>query len=86
MTELELRQKIEQQLAQLPSDQLSLVNDFLSTLEVRKSLTDRSLRRLPPVKRGSKAVDLLEFTGTWQGSDLKECLHFIHKTCSKTHL
>jgi hypothetical protein len=85
MTYLELRQKIEQQLAQLPPDQLSLVSDFLNSLQNRNSISHRTLRRLPPIKRGSKAVDLLKFAGTWQGNDLEECLHFVHETRSKTH-
>lgn len=33
MTYPELRQKIEQQLAQLPPDQLSLVSNFLDSLQ-----------------------------------------------------
>lgn len=84
MTYLELRQKIEQQLAQLPPDQLSLVSDFLTSLQNRNSTGHRTLRQLPPIKRGIKAVDLLKFAGTWQGNDLEECLHFVHGTRSKT--
>ncbi len=83
MTYPELRQKIEQQLAQLPPDQLFLVSDFLDSLQNKESTSDRVLRRLPPIKRGSKAVDLLKFAGTWQGNDLEECLHFVHETRSK---
>ena len=83
MTYLELRQKIEQQLAQLPPDQLSLVSDFLDSLQTRRSTGHRVLRRLSPIKRGSKAVDLLKFAGTWQGNDLEECLRFVQETRSK---
>ncbi|MBD2603315.1 hypothetical protein H6G81_01925 [Scytonema hofmannii FACHB-248] len=83
MTYAELRQKIEQQLAQLPPDQLFQVSDFLDSLQNKGSTSDRTLRRLPPIKRGSKAVDLLKFAGTWQGNDLEECLHFVHETRSK---
>jgi hypothetical protein len=83
MTYLELRQKIEQQLAQLPPDQLSVVSDFLDSLQNKRSISHRTLRRLPPVKRGSKGVDLLKLAGTWQGNDLEECLRFVHETRSK---
>ncbi|MBU7584075.1 MAG: hypothetical protein KAF91_14380 [Nostoc sp. TH1S01] len=83
MTYLEIRQKIEQQLAQLPPDQLSLVSDFLASLQTRNNISQRQLRRLPPIKRGSKAVDLLQCAGTWEGDDLEECLHFVHETRSK---
>ncbi|MBD2249958.1 hypothetical protein [Nostoc parmelioides] len=83
MTYLELRQKIEQQLAQLPPDQLSLVSDFLDALQTRENKSNPPLRRLAPIKRGSKAVDLLKFAGTWQGDDLEECLQFVRETRSK---
>ncbi|MCC5642928.1 hypothetical protein LC607_08245 [Nostoc sp. CHAB 5824] len=63
----ELRQKIEQQLTQLPPSQLSLVSDFLDSLQNRESSSDRPLLRLTPIKRASKAVDLLKFAETWQG-------------------
>jgi hypothetical protein len=84
MTYLELRQKIEQQLAQLPPDQLSLVSDFIDSLQNKRSNSYRTLRRLPPIKRGSKAIDLLKFAGTWQGNDLEECLRFVHEIRSKS--
>jgi hypothetical protein len=84
MTYPELRQKIEQQLAQLPPEQLSLVSDFLDYLQHKGNTSDRPLRRLAPIKRGSKAVDLLKFAGTWQGNDLEECLQFVRETLSKS--
>ncbi|OCQ90442.1 hypothetical protein BCD64_27605 [Nostoc sp. MBR 210] len=83
MTNLEIRQKIEQQLTELPAEQLSLVSDFLDSLQHKMSINNRTLRRLPPMKRGSQAVDLLKFAGTWQGNDLEECLKFVHETRSK---
>ncbi|MBD1871076.1 hypothetical protein H6F93_25045 [Leptolyngbya sp. FACHB-671] len=83
MTDLELLQKIEQQLAQLPPEQLSLVSEFLDSLESRNSISHRALRRMPPIKRGGKAVDLLKFAGTWQGDDLEESLCFVEETRSK---
>lgn len=84
MTDLKLRQKIEQQLAELPSDQLFLVSNFLDSLQIRESINPRALRRLPPIKLGSKAGDLLQFAGTWQGNDLEDCLHLVKETRSKT--
>lgn len=78
-----LRQKIEQQLAQLPPDQLSWVSDFLDSLQSKSTTSQRSLRRLAPIKRGTKAGDVLKFAGTWQGNDLEECLRFVNETRSK---
>ncbi|MCY7390908.1 MAG: hypothetical protein LH647_05225 [Leptolyngbyaceae cyanobacterium CAN_BIN12] len=83
MTYLELRQKIEQQLAQLPTDQLFRVSELLDSLQNKEGSSDRALRRLAPIKRGSKAVDFLKFAGTWQGNDLEECLHLVRETRSK---
>ncbi|MBW4612550.1 MAG: hypothetical protein KME21_04595 [Desmonostoc vinosum HA7617-LM4] len=74
MTYPELLQKIEQQLAQLPPDQLSLVSEFLDSLQNQDTTEHRPLRQLAPIKRGSKAGDLLKFAGTWQGNDLESWL------------
>jgi len=83
MTYPELRQKIEQQLAQLPPDQLSLVSNFLDSLQSKSTISQRPLRRLAPIKRGTKAGDLLKFAGTWQGNDLEDCLRSVYETRSK---
>jgi len=80
----EIRHKIEQQLAQLPADQLTLVSDFLDSLPSKtNSSSQRPYRRLAPTKRGNKAGDLLKFAGTWQGNDLEDCLRFVANTRSK---
>ncbi|MEI2580451.1 hypothetical protein [Scytonema sp. PRP1] len=83
MTYPELRQKIEQQLAQLPPEQLSLVSDFLDSLQSKSTMSQRPLRRLAPIKRGTKAGELLKFAGTWQGNDLEDCLRLVKETRSK---
>ncbi|MDF5723871.1 MAG: hypothetical protein PUP91_26090 [Rhizonema sp. PD37] len=83
MTYLEMRQKIAQQLAKLPPDQLSIVSDFLDSLQSKSIISQRPLRRLPPIKRGTKAGDLLKFAGTWQGNDLEECLRSVYETRSQ---
>lgn len=83
MTDLELRQKIEQKLAELPFEQLSLVSDFLDSLLVQKTMK-RPLRRLSPIRRGKKADELLKLAGTWQGDDLEDCLQFVRETRSQS--
>lgn len=35
-----------------------------------------------PIQRGSKAEDLLNFAGTWQGDDFEECLQLVYETRS----
>lgn len=82
MTYPELRQKIEQQLAQLTDDQLSLASDFLDSLTSKSTINQRPLRRLAPIKRGTRG-DLLKFAGTWQGNDLEDCLREVKETRSK---
>lgn len=72
MTPLELRQKIDRQLEILLPEQLALVSAFLDTLQ-----SSRPLRKLAPIKRGKKAIDLVQFAGTWQGDDLEECRQFV---------
>jgi hypothetical protein len=84
MTYPEVRQKIEQQLAGLSPDKLSLVSDFLDSLQAENAIVQRPLRRLAPIKRGNKAGDLLKFAGTWQGDDLEKCLRLVHETRSKS--
>ena len=75
MTPLELRQKINQQLDSLLPEQLTLVSNFLDVLQA--IARSRPLRTLAPIKRGKKAIDLLQFAGTWQGDDLDECRQFV---------
>ncbi|MGD2184029.1 hypothetical protein [Lusitaniella coriacea] len=72
MTPLELRQKIDRQLEILLPEQLALVSAFLDTLQ-----SIRPLRKLTPIKRGKKAIDLLQFAETWQGDDLEKCRQFV---------
>ena len=36
-----------------------------------------------PIIRGSKAEDLLKFTGTWQGDDFEECLKLVYESRSQ---
>ncbi|AFZ59356.1 hypothetical protein H6G54_03470 [Anabaena cylindrica FACHB-243] len=36
-----------------------------------------------PILRGSKAKDLLQFAGTWQGEDFEKCLQRVYDTRSE---
>ncbi|WP_242046464.1 hypothetical protein [Cylindrospermum sp. FACHB-282] len=77
MTDLELHQKIEQQISQLPPEQLSFVSDFLDSIQAKSTVNQPPLRRISPVKRGNKAGDLLRYAGTWHGDDLEDCLRLV---------
>ena len=84
MTYLELHQKVEQQISQLAPEQLSLVSDFIDSIQEKSTVNQRPLRRISPIKRGKKAGDLLNYTGTWHGDDLEDCLRLVEETRSQT--
>jgi hypothetical protein len=84
MNTLELRQKIESQLNELSPEKLTVVSDFLDSIQSTEKIDSSSLRKLPPIKRGKTAKDLLKFAATWQGDDLETCLNFVRETRSKT--
>jgi len=84
MTYLELREKVEQQISQLPLERLSLVSSFIDSIQPKNDASQKKLRRLSPIKRNKKANDLLKHSGTWQGDDLLECLDYVQETRSIT--
>jgi len=55
----ELRQKVEQQIAQLPPEHLFLVSSFIDSIETKEDVNNKRFRRIPPLKRNKKASDLL---------------------------
>ena len=85
MTYSELREKVENQISQLPLERLFLVSSFIDSIETKDYTGAKQLRRIPPLKRNKKASDLLRHVGTWQGDDLAECLDFVQDTRSSTH-
>ena len=85
MNTVQLRQKIENQLNQLSSERLAMVSDFLDSIQSPKPIDSSFLSKMPPIKRGKTAKDLLKFDKTWQGDDLENCLNIVHETRSKTH-
>lgn len=81
---IELRRKIDNQLNQLTPERLVLVSSFLDSILITDKNNSFPLRKLPPLKRGKKAKDLLENRIKWQGNDLEECLQFVRETRSET--
>ncbi len=63
--------------------------DYLEYLKSRKNSDDIikpvgvSVQDGEPIRRGSKAKDLLKFAGTWQGDDFEECLQLVYDTRSQ---
>ncbi len=50
----------------------------------KEKINSSSLRKLPPIKRGKTAKDVVKFAATWHGDDLETCLNFVRETRSKT--
>ncbi|MDJ0647227.1 MAG: hypothetical protein QNJ60_00840 [Xenococcaceae cyanobacterium MO_188.B19] len=83
MNNAELRQKIDNQLDKLSPDILKIVSYFLDSIQINKPKDSSLLRKLPPIKRGKKAQDLLKHTKKWQGEDIEECLNYVRETGSE---
>ena len=64
MNTLELRQKIESQLNELSPERLAVVSDFLDSIQRTENINSSSLRKLPPIKRGKTAKDVVKFAAT----------------------
>jgi mRNA-degrading endonuclease RelE of RelBE toxin-antitoxin system len=84
MTNLQLHEKIEKQLSQIPSEKLTLISDFLDSIQDEKTIGKSALQRISPIKRGKTAKDLLRYAGNWQGDDLEDCLRLVKETRSQT--
>ena len=90
MTPADMRQKLHQQIDQLPSDFLLLATEFLEFLKSRHAskttpLVPSSMSEADegePILTGSTGADLLQFAGTWQGDDFEECLEAAYETRS----
>lgn len=82
MNMLPTRQHIDTVLDQLSPKQLSLVADFVDFLKNRTDQSDEIGKTIPSEEplRGSTAKDLLDFAGTWEGNDLRECLQLVNES------
>jgi Protein of unknown function (DUF2281) len=67
-----LIQEIETLPPELLTEALNFVRD-IKTSHIAKQSNKNNLR-------GSTAEDLLEFAGTWEGDDIRECLQLVHDT------
>ncbi|MEM1292982.1 MAG: hypothetical protein AAGH67_16080 [Cyanobacteria bacterium P01_H01_bin.162] len=88
MTPTEIRQRLHQQIDQLPADLLLLAADFLDFLKFKRAsstdsseetaqFSDTTAESGEPILTGSTGADLLQFSGTWQGDDFEECLQYV---------
>lgn len=95
MTPTEMRDKLHQQIDQLPSDLLLLVADFLEFIKFKRNkATDTSKvsaqssvpSTIPDESKTptSTGADLLQFSGTWQGDDFEACLQAVYENRTPT--
>jgi hypothetical protein len=77
MTTTEVRQKLQQQIEQLPSEQLALVLQFLESLPAKATI-EQIPSSEEPALTGSTVADLLKFAGSWQGDDFEDCLQAVY--------
>lgn len=79
-----IKEKLLAAIEAVPESILAETLDYLEYLKTRKiKPVDISHKDEEPILRGSKAKDLLQFAGTWQGNDFEECLQLVYDTRSQ---
>ncbi|MEH2190653.1 MAG: DUF2281 domain-containing protein [Nostoc sp.] len=80
-----IKEQINQELQKLPEPLLQEILDFVQFLQVKHEKSSISLDSQPAqtvttehTLTGSTAEYLLEFVGSWEGSDIRECLQLVH--------
>ncbi|MFN7853020.1 hypothetical protein [Anabaena sp. AL09] len=71
-----------------PEPILQQTLDYLEYLKTKINASAIKSSSVPvqdgePILRGSKAKDLLQFGGTWQGDDFEKCLQLVYDTRSE---
>ncbi|MFN6568891.1 DUF2281 domain-containing protein [Dendronalium sp. ChiSLP03b] len=80
-----VKEQITQELEKLPEPLLEEILDFVQFLQA-KHQTNSIFSESQPAQTlitehtltGSTAENLLEFVGSWEGSDIRECLQLVH--------
>ena len=81
-----IKEQITQELEKLPEPLLQEILDFVQFIQVQRkiSISENNQPVRPLISEhtltGSTAQDLLEFAGTWEGSDIRECLELVHES------
>ena len=80
-----IKEQINQELEKLPEALLQEILDFVQSLQVKHEKNSISSDSQPAqtlttehTLTGSTAEDLLEFVGSWEGSDIRECLQLVY--------
>ncbi|RUR78786.1 DUF2281 domain-containing protein [Chlorogloeopsis fritschii PCC 9212] len=82
-----IKEQITQELEKLPEPLLQEILDFVQFLQAKHQQLDIPTNKQPEqtlivehTLTGSTAQDLLEFIGSWEGSDIRECLQLVHSS------
>jgi len=81
-----IKEQITQELEKLPESLLQEILDFIQFIQVKREISipenNQPVRSLiaEHTLTGSTAQDLLEFAGSWEGSDIRECLKLVHES------
>jgi hypothetical protein len=70
-----VRELLIQEIESTPDALLAETLDFLCFLKTKQHQKQPETLE---TSRGSTAEDLLEFAGSWEGDDLRECLQLVH--------
>ncbi|BAY07330.1 DUF2281 domain-containing protein [Calothrix sp. NIES-2098] len=82
-----IKEQITQELDKLSEPLLQEILDFIQFLQAKRQevgiSSDKQPAQTPTPEHnltGSTAQDLLEFAGSWEGSDIRECLQLVHES------
>ena len=79
-----IKEQITQELEKLPEPLLQEILYFVQFLQAKHQLfaNDQPEQSLVAehTLTGSTAQDLLEFVGSWEGEDIRECLQLVHSS------
>ncbi|MBD2498266.1 DUF2281 domain-containing protein [Nostoc sp. FACHB-280] len=81
-----IKEQINQEIERLPESLLQEILDFIQFLQFKHqpeniSVNNQDSQLLTAENNftNSTAEDLLEFVGSWEGSDIRECLQLVHE-------
>ncbi len=84
-----IKEKLIASIENAPEPILEQTLDYLEYLKTKINASAIKSSSIPlkdgePILRGSKAKDLLQFAGTWQGDDFEKCLQLVYDTRSES--
>ncbi len=82
------QQRVIQSLSQLSAKDLMFVADLVDFLRLRQPISILDSSELDsseaPQHRSASLADLLEFAGSWEGDDIRDCLQLVYENRAQT--